>query len=185
MKRVAFGLAILLIFLLPTVALAGDGAQLRKTNFALGYNLNNFRHDFGFGLNATSSYFWHDRAAVRFSANNMYFEGIPAGETESTWMPYTVYKLGLIGVAAVVNDLVRLYGEGGFMYIVPNGSFSDNSKLGGYGHFGFEFFMDQNAPYCYFIELGSVGTVARAEKLTGKPIYGSGFAIAVGLRYHL
>ncbi len=184
MKRVSLVLAILLILALPSVALAGDGAQLRRANFAVGYHLNNFRYDFGYGLNVTSPYFFNDRVAVRLSVNTMYFEGIPAGRTGMDWMPYTVYKLGLLGASTVVNDLFRLYGEGGFLYIVPNSRFSEKNSLGGYGHFGFEFFMDQNAPLCYFIELGSVGSGTRAEKIAGKPYYAAGFAAAVGLRYH-
>lgn len=185
MKRVALGLALLLIFAVPSVVLAGDGVAPRKTHFALGYNLNNFRHDFGFGLNVTSPFFLQDQVAVRFSANTSYFAGIPAGKGEDEWMPYSIYKLGLIGVGAVVNDLVRLYGEGGVVYVIPNSRFSEENRFGGYGHFGFEFFMDRNSPLCYFIELGSVGVGARAEKIAGKPIYLNGFAVAVGLRFHL
>lgn len=184
MKRLAMGLALLLIFTAPSVVLAGEGAASRKTHFALGYNLNNFHRDFGFGLSMTSPYFLHDRVAVRFSVNTSYFDGIPAGQTEYEWMPYSIYKLGLVGVAAVVNDLVRLYGEGGVMYIVPNHRFSEKNKFGGYGHFGFEFFMDENHPLSYFIQLGSVGGGTRAEKIEGKPFYLNDFATTVGLRYH-
>ncbi len=184
MKRVSLALAILLVFTLPSAAFAGDGAQLRRANFAVGYHLNNFRYDFGYGLNVTSPYFFNDRVAVRLSVNTMYFEGIPAGRTEMEWMPYTVYKLGLIGASTVVNDLFRLYSEGGFLYIVPNSRFSGKTSCGGYGHFGFEFFMDKNAPSCFFIELGSVGSGIKAEKIAGKPYYAAGFAVAAGFRYH-
>lgn len=99
MKRVSLALAILLVFTLPSAAFAGDGAQLRRANFAVGYHLNNFRYDFGYGLNVTSPYF-------------------------------------------------------------------------------------KNAPSCFFIELGSVGSGIKAEKIAGKPYYAAGFAVAAGFRYH-
>ena len=184
MKKVAFVLALLLILTAPAVVLAGDGAAPRNTRFALGYHLNNFRHDFGLGLNVTSPYFFNDRVAVRFSVNAAYFDGIPAGQTEDEWMPYAIYKLGLVGVGSAVNDRVRLYGEGGVMYIVPNRLFSEENCFGGYGYFGVEFFMTENHPLSYFIELGSVGSKARAEKIEDKPLYVNGFATTVGLRYH-
>lgn len=101
-------------------------------------------------------------------------------------MPYTVYKLGLIGVGGMINQSIRLYGEGGIVYIIPNDDFSEeNSVSGGYGLFGFEFFMNKGSSICYFIELGSMGIGASAEKLPGKPLYANGFSTSVGLRVHL
>lgn len=185
MKRVVIiCVALLLTFIGSSVALAQESVTPRYSHFSLGYNLNNFHHDFGFGVNLTTPYFFDNRVAVRFSVNLSYFEGVPTDKTEYDWMPYTLYKLGLIGVGAMVNDLARLYGEGGFIYIVPNNRFSEKNVLGGYGHFGFEFFMNHDSPICYFIELGSVGTGARAEKLPESPIYVNGFATSVGLRFH-
>lgn len=184
MKKVAIGLALLFILAMPSVALAQEGGETGNTHFALGYYLNSFHHDFGFGLNLTSPYFLNDRVAVRFSVDTAYFESIPAGKTEYEWVPYTIYRLGLVGVGSAINDLIRLYGEGGIMYVVPNPCFSEKNKLGGYGYFGFEFLMEENHPLSYFIQLGSVGSGAKAEKVEGKPFYVDGFATTVGLRYY-
>lgn len=177
-------IVLLLVFLGSSVVLAKDNATPKYSRFSLGYNLNSFHHDFGFGINMTTPYFLSNKVAVRFSVNLSYLEGIPIDKTEYDWMPYTIYKLGLIGSSSMVNDLIRLYGEGGVIYIIPNSSFSEKNVFGGFGNFGFEFFMSDGFPICYFIELGSVGSGARAEKILNKPIYINGFATSVGLRYH-
>ncbi|HBT16185.1 MAG TPA: hypothetical protein DEB05_04425 [Firmicutes bacterium] len=184
MKRVAFCIALLLIFTGSSVVFAEDSVGSKYSHLSLGFNLNNFHHDFGFGVNLTTPYFLNNRVAVRFSANSSYFEGIPINKTEYDWMPYTSCQLGLIGASAMVNDLIRLYGEGGVIYIIPNRQFSEKNVVGGFGHFGFEFFMNSGSPVCYFIEVGSLGTGAKAERLSEKPIYANGFATSVGLRFH-
>jgi hypothetical protein len=37
----------------------------------------------------------------------------------------------------------------------------------------------------YFIELGAVGTGAKADKLPTNPIYSNGFLMSVGFRFHV
>lgn len=185
MKRIIIMWATLLLILIgSSSALAQDDATPKHSKLSLGYTLYNCHQSFGHGLTLTTPYFLNDRIAVRLSVNQALLEGIPEGKTEYELMTYTAYKLGLVGVAGMINESIRLYGEGGFIYIIPNSRLSENNVLGGYGHFGFEFFMNSNSPVCYFIELGSIGTGARAEKLSGKPLYLNGFATAVGLRFH-
>ena len=53
--------------------------------------------------------------------------------------------------------------------------------MGGYGLFGFEFFM--NSRNNYFIEIGGVGTGAVADKVANSPIYSNGLLINVGFRH--
>ena len=185
MKRITIiCIALFLIFSGSSMASAQDNITPKYAHLSLGFALNHFHHDFGFGLTLTTPYFLDNRVAVRLSVNSSYFEGIPADKTEYDWMPYTSCQLGLIGASAMVNDLIRLYGEGGVIYIIPNRQFSEKNVVGGFGHFGFEFFMNSGSPVCYFIELGSLGTGATAERLSGKPIYANGFATSVGLRFH-
>jgi hypothetical protein len=105
-------------------------------------------------------------------------------EGETVWMPYSNVSLGLIGISAVIVEHIRLYGEGGTVLLFPSDSFSSKSiVVGGYGLFGFEFFMDKNG--CYFIELGGIGTGAVADKVLSKPIYSNGFTISTGFRFYL
>lgn len=77
-----------------------------------------------------------------------------------------------------------MYGEGGILGLFPSSDFSSKKFVfGGYGLFGFEFFMNQMNKY--FIELGSCGTGAKADKIATKPIYSNGFLISTGFRVTL
>ncbi|HEY5825345.1 MAG TPA: hypothetical protein VIT44_13315, partial [Cyclobacteriaceae bacterium] len=60
---------------------------------------------------------------------------------------------------------------------------SEQFVFGGYGLFGFEFFMHSSSNY--FIELGGIGTGARADKIASQPIYSNGFLISTGFRLNL
>jgi len=86
-------------------------------------------------------------------------------------MPYGQYRLGVAATAARVGGFVRLYGEGGVIYVRPNSDMSDDAQLGGYGLFGFEFLLstEDRPKLSYFIELGGSGIGARAEKLPESP----------------
>jgi hypothetical protein len=152
----------------------------RKLSF--GFNLGQYQQDFGLGLNLTSPYFLQDRMAVRLRANLMFHEHIENFET--TWTPYTNFTLGLIGVGGTIGNFARLYGEGGAILLLPNEAFSSASaEFGGYGLFGFEFFM--NPHINYFIELGGVGTGAEADQILFDPLYSNGFLIQTGFRIYL
>jgi len=101
---------------------------------------------------------------------------------ETTWSPYSNFTFGMVGVGGTINNSIRLYGEGGVIGILPNSNFSSSdSEFGGYGLFGFEFFFQE--AHNYFIELGGVGTGARADQVITEPIYSNGFIINVGYRY--
>jgi hypothetical protein len=87
----------------------------------------------------------------------------------------------LIGVVGQVGDNIRLYGEGGIIGLFPSDEFSsEDFVIGGYGLFGYEFYM--NSWSNYFIEIGGVGTGATADKIENKPIYSTGLVISTGFR---
>ena len=113
------------------------------------------------------------------------FNQHPDDDNTTTWSPYGNYSLGFLGVGGVAGGFVRLYGEGGILLVTPPGAISTSSvEIGGYGVFGFEFFMSshEETPVSYFIELGGVGTGATADKIPGQPIFSNGFLISVGFR---
>jgi hypothetical protein len=147
-----------------------------------GFQLNQYQKDFGFGLNITSRLFAYDKLAMRLRGNLMYNENVQDGDTD--WTPYANVSVGLIGVSGMAGDHIRLYGEGGFIGLFPSDNFSSaNFVFGGYGIFGFEFFISR----CnnYFIEIGGVGTGAHADKIGTNPVYSNGLLIATGLRIYL
>ncbi|MBR9860395.1 hypothetical protein GYB22_06535 [bacterium] len=150
-----------------------------SNHFSLGYQIGQYQDDFGFGLAATSPYFLKNSVAIRARGNFMFFEHVMNEET--TWSPYTNVQLGLVGVGGMVGNM-RLYGEGGGIVIFPNADFSNNVEFGGYGLFGFEFYMWERMNY--HIEIGGVGSGARAELKDNKPIYSNGLSISAGFRVH-
>lgn len=150
----------------------------RETNFSTGFQLHKFDDDFGCGINLTSPWFWKDKTSVRFSGDVVFSK-------MKNWKPYGSTRLGLVGSTGIVREFCRFYGEGGLQVLALNQDISiDNVKLGGYGHFGFEFFLKETNSDSYFIELGSSGIAAKAEKLEGKPMYFNGFSIGVGTRHY-
>lgn len=178
MKKSVFPVLILL-FCIHTIK-----AQEKAINKGLGFGfqLSQFQRDFGVGLNITSPYFAKEKIAVRLKGNLMYNENVQKSVT--TWTPYTNLSLGLVGVSGKIGEYIRLYGEGGILGLIPSDKFSSNKfEIGGYGLFGFEFFMKKNCNY--FIEIGGVGTGATEDKIVLQPIYSNGLLISSGFRMQL
>lgn len=118
--------------------------------------------------------------AVRVKGNLMWNEHLNSN-SETTWSSYSNASLGFVQSVGEIKNFLRVYGEGGAIFLFPSDKFSSKSiQFGGYGLFGFEFFFDQHLNY--FLEAGGVGTGAKADKISGKPIYSNGFIINVGVR---
>ncbi len=151
-----------------------------STALSLGFQLNQFQNDFGLGAQLTTPYFFYDRMAVKTRANLMFLEHIEGNAY--TWTPYTNISLGLVGTSARVSNFMHLYGEGGVLLILPADNFSSqDAVVGGYGIFGFEFYLFSSGNY--FIEIGGVGSGATADKIPFNPIYSNGLSISTGLRF--
>jgi len=175
MKRLTF--LVLMGFVLIRVVNAQE--EKLSNEFGIGFQLDQYQKDFGLGLSLTSPYFAHDKIAVRLRGNFMFNEHVKNNET--TWTPYSNISLGLIGVAGKVGDFIRLYGEGGIIGLFPSNELSsEDFVFGGFGLFGFEFYMNSSSNY--FIEIGGVGTGATADNITNKPIYSNGLLISTGFR---
>lgn len=151
-----------------------------NSNLGLGFHLIQNQQDFGLGLNLTSPFFANNRFAFRMRGNFMWHQHLDS--TNTTWTPYSNLSLGIIGVGGEIGNFARLYGEGGIVGLLPSSDFSsEDAVFGGYGLFGFEFFMNNASNY--FIEIGGIGTGATADKIPGNPIYSNGLTISVGFRY--
>ncbi len=150
--------------------------------FSFGFQLGQYQNDFGIGVNVASPYFLGNRVAIRAKGNFMWNEHLMDGK--STWSEYTNASVGVVAMAGEIANIIRLYGEGGVLFIFPNANFSTaSSEVGGYGLFGFEFFFYQRGNY--YIEIGGIGTGAVADKIATEPIYSNGLLINVGFRFHL
>lgn len=186
MRTIAITLYFLLLYSFMN-AQGDDKIKDRKDGFGVGFKLNQVDGNFGLGLDLTSPGFLYHSMAVR--ANGLYFfqDHYDTEEGEYTMTPYFVGRLGLVGIGGKPVSFIRLYGEGGMMVVVPGSKLSsDGPSVGGYGLFGFEFFMSQQAQemVSYYIELGGSGGGANADKLDGNPILHNGFTIGTGFRFY-
>lgn len=174
MKKMILGL--ILAVALVCAAEAKDEAL--KNGVGAGFQINQYQDDFGLGLTLTSLYL-RDAVAIRVRGNLMFNENVRVNET--SWDSYFNFTAGLVGIGGYASEKIRLYGEGGFIGLFPASEFSDKDFVaGGYGLFGFEFYMD--ARRNYFIEIGGVGTDAREDNVPGRPIYSNGLLISTGFR---
>ncbi len=174
---------IIILFILFSGVTMSATAQEEKLGkkMALGFQLGQYQRDFSLGVNITSPHFMYDRLAIRARANYVWNEHLDTNG-EMTWTSYSNVSVGVLSVAKEIGGFLRLYGEGGVLFLFPSTEFSsENLNVGGYGLFGFAFFMDPHANY--FIEIGGVGSGAIADKVPGKPIYSNGLLINVGFRF--
>jgi len=166
---------IIILFILFSFSMKAQ--NLNKTS--LGFQINQHQKDFGVGLHLVTPYFANQRAAITISGNAQWLEHIT--DDEWTWSPYGHVKLGFRARQFIIEDKIFVYGEGGPLLLIPNTEFSSKkSPAGGYGLFGFEF--DTGCLVSFYLELGAMGTGAKADKLTANPIYSNGFTSSAGLR---
>jgi len=150
-----------------------------SSKMGMGFNLSEYQNNFGLGLHITSPYFLYNRIAIRLKGNLMYNEYVKNHKT--TWQPYSNLSLGIVGVGGEISNFLRLYGEGGPVFLFPSKDFSsEDFVFGGYGLFGFEFYMSPS--FNYHIEIGGVGTGATADKINNEPVYSNGLLINTGFR---
>jgi hypothetical protein len=156
-----------------------DVAPTVPNKLEIGFNISQYQNDFGIGLHILSPYFMRGAIAIKAGTNIQWLENFNG--TETTLTTYQNIRLGTRGRSFQVNYNISVYGEGGVFMVLPNRDFSTESVvMGGYGLFGFDFKISQR--FAFFIELGAVGTGARADKIAGKPIYSNGFLTNVGLK---
>jgi hypothetical protein len=172
---------ILLIFLSLSLNL---NAQKKEPNYrngwVIGYQLNEFGHDFGVGLTALTPAIYsrihfnlsYDYQYLRYQAN--------AGED---WKPYQQVRLGFITKAPIIKGKIDVYGGGGLVLgFLPNSMDSDTFRYGGSGTFGFSLYWYEG--FTYFFEMGGTGGLGSASKLESNPLIGNGFYKSVGFRVH-
>lgn len=160
----------------------GEGQP--SARFSVGYHLNNYQADFGMGVSVTSPFIAHQKLAFRMRANWQYHQHPDISTDASTWSGYPLFTVGVVTGHSLINNQIRVYGEGGSVALLPNHIVSNQHVIfGGYGIFGFEFYARPSV--LYFIELGGMGTGAKEDKLPGKAIYSNGFITTVGMRFHL
>lgn len=182
MKSLPISSSLLFLSFISTASMAANEFDPEIYRHAsIGYELDRFHNEFGVGMNVTSPFFLDGRLAIQGAIIRSSYNAVI--DNEYTWLNYNTYKVGLVGSHPITSN-IRTYGVGGVVYLTPNNQMSDKSSVtGGYGAFGFEFLQDRRVTY--FVELGGIGTGARADKLPGKPIYSNGFLETVGFKIYL
>lgn len=173
----------ILLFFLTCLTSTGISQDLQVNNtLNLGIQLNQYQNDFGSGITLTTPYFANRKIAIRLRGNVMFHEHIQ--EDRTTWSPYLNATLGVAALTGSIGNSIRLYSEGGVIGLFPSDEFSSESfEFGGFGLFGFEFYM--NPASNYFIEIGAAGTGAKADLVPNAPIYTNGLTISTGFRFQI
>jgi hypothetical protein len=174
-----------ILLMTAATARSADAADdhARYDGASVGYVMSNDNQDFGYGVTATSPWFFSS-LAVQATAMQSYYEHGTTDEGDETWLAHSTYRLGLLGGGLTANGFLRMYGSGGVLYVVPNHKMTTKKSVAGsYGLFGFEFLSGRNLNFV--LEVGANGIDAHADKLPGKPGYAAGFVTSVGFRYYL
>jgi len=173
---------ILSLIALLSVTTMLQGQQRSFDKFSYGIQIVNFHNEFGYGIHIISPEFFNLRIDLRSNQNWLNYID---EHNNQTWSEFYTMQFGII-YQNRITDHVSLYSEGGTICILPNAKFSDESiSFGGYGMFGFEFFLTENTKRnpSYFIEFGGIGTSVTADKIVSNPKYVNGFLISVGFRF--
>lgn len=170
-----------------TLALTLNGLSAKDSPLALGYVLSDKAGNFGIGLEITSPSLLDGFLSFRAESELEWLSGaIFMSDENISWEMYSSHKIGVVGTGGFAAEIIKLYGEFGGICVIPNSRISnDNYQLGIYGLFGFDFFMKPGAFISYFIETGSTGVFAGADKLAGSPAYLNGWTTSTGIRIHL
>lgn len=158
--------------------------EVKAKNFSIGYSVGTNSGDYSLNINITTP-FMFNVFAIRLNWYVCFNEFI--NKDYNSWFPYYALKVGFIGSSQIINNYLRFYGEGGLAVVFTNDEVSSKKiNYGGYGLFGFEFFLSYNLSY--YIEIGGNGLSVKADNLINSPdfnrIYFNGFLCFAGLRYY-
>jgi hypothetical protein len=150
--------------------------------FRVGFQTQELKGDFGLGLSLNIPVVkW---IGLRIMGNQHWLD-LP-GETENRTAHFQTLRVGLAPDGWQVAEKIRVYGEGGVLFIFPENALSpDNVVAGGYGVFGFEFFTERMFGSSLFIEAGGSSAGIRADRQPGTPAFGAGMLLGAGFRIAL
>lgn len=165
------------------ISFNGYGQDRDVSKFRFGLQLQKVQNDFGFGIHILSPTFWGDFRLK--SAYNLSFLTHLNDDGLSLWTPYSNLNFGT-RYKTTISNKINLYVEAGpQMLISPSVISSENLNFGGYGIFGFEFFLNEQSTRSasYFFELGAAGNNSRADNVNRQPKIANGFMTTVGFRF--
>jgi hypothetical protein len=159
-----------------------------NTGAAIGIALQRLQDDFGISASWTSPAFFQGKVRITADGGVAWFPHALTASGEEEWVPFGHSHVVVESGQRVGRAPLRLYGFGGAMLIFrPDRLSNDVTAMAGIGGFGFEFFVStdtRDSPVSYFIEVGGVGSGARADNLLTKPFLLNGFLIRSGVRFY-
>ena len=155
---------------------------------AIGVAVERVQDNFGVSGTWSSRAFFDEKARMTASGGVAWYPNGTGSSGNQEWLPFGHSRVVVESGHRVGRAPLRLYGFGGAMLIFRSERLSDDVlAVAGVGGFGFEFFApttSMDAPVSYFIEIGGVGSGARAANLPGQPILLNGFLVQSGLRFY-
>ena len=171
----------------------GAGAQTpvepsSNVGAAVGIAVHRLQDDFGLSASWSSPAFFDGKARITAGGGVAWYPYGTNASGDQDWVPFGHSRVVVESGHRVGRAPLRLYGFGGAMLVFRSERLSDEVlAVAGIGGFGFEFFPPTNtidAPVSYFIEIGGVGSGARATNLPGHPILLNGFLVQSGVRFY-
>jgi hypothetical protein len=186
-------LGVTVALLLPVAGVraepAASGAiDSQHHGFSLGTDVLRMQDDFALGVRVSSPSLFQDSIRLTLAGGVAWFPHDQNASGNEQWRTYGHARFVVEAGHRIEGTPIRLYGFGGVLLLALPDSLSSNSIApGGLGGFGFEFYMPRggnDGPLSYFLELGGLGTGAKANHAPGHPSIGSGFLVAAGLRWY-
>lgn len=178
-----------LSLLVAAATLASHGeARADDARPSAGYTIHRLQDDFALGALVSSPFFLHDALRVTLGGGIAWYPHATDDRGREDWAHYGDVRLVIEGGSRGPGDSTRVYGFGGpVLLLLPDRLSSDRVAVGGMGGFGFEHHFRGAGgewPVSYFIELGGIGSGARANALAGSPLLANGFFATVGFRWY-
>ena len=150
--------------------------------------VHRLQDNFGLSGSWSSPAFFDGKARITAGGGVAWYPYGTTASGDQDWVPFGHSRVVVESGHRVGRAPLRLYGFGGAMLVFRSERLSDDVlAVAGIGGFGFEFFAPTktiDAPVSYFVEIGGVGSGARATKLPGHPILLNGFMVQSGLRFY-
>jgi hypothetical protein len=155
--------------------------------FSVGWSIHRFQDDFAVGASASTPSMAARTLRITAGGGVAWYPHARNGAGDETWKIYGHTRLVIEAGRRIQGTPLRLYGFGGPTLLFIDDLSNDKLAAGGVGGFGFEFFMPKagrDGPVSYRIELGGIGTGARADRQTGAPIFANGLLIGAAMHFY-
>ena len=173
---------VLLSMFMVWAGLSGLSAQERSP-YRVGFHLKGLGGDFGLGLNMDIG--TPDKWPTIRLGGTWHWQEIPDG-LEFETASYQTFRVGVASKSFKVQEHIRAYGEGGFLAVLAGDALSyDRFGPGGYGLFGFEFFVREYGGSALFIEIGGSSAGNGMDRAPGVQAFGTGLWVGAGFRVPL